>query len=111
MIFRPHRKAFHAWIKRWSLRNRPRKEYTAPFQTKVVVKMRGQMLLCNVNERPSPPLLNIARARWLGRRIEVTLLSIFVEFHTSMKGKKEVLLHKQVGIEPTLASNSISGDI
>ena len=45
------------------------------------------MLLYSVNERSIPLLLGIACALRLRCRTEVTLLAVFIEFHTSLKEK------------------------
>src|SRR5207247_8465311 len=45
MIFHVSGEPLHRWIERWSLRNRPGKQHAAPLQPKIVMKMRGLMLL------------------------------------------------------------------
>lgn len=60
-----------------------------PFQTKIVVQMRGHMLLYGVNERPLPLLLDNAHARRLGCHAEVSLVPVFIECHTSLRRQIE----------------------
>src|ERR1017187_247394 len=84
MIFRLHREALYRRIERGTFRDCPREENTAPLQTKIVMQMRGDVLLHNVNQRVISLLLHIACAARLWCRAEVTLLAVLFEFHMKL---------------------------
>ena len=76
MIFHLHREALHGRIERGALRHGPGEKYAAPFQTKIIMQVRGHVFLHNVSKRLFPLMLGFVRTRRLRCCIEPALLPV-----------------------------------
>ncbi len=82
MIFGLHRQALVLGIDRRALRHRPGQQHAVPFETEVVVQVRGEVLL-HAEEQLVLLFLLLQRgvAAWFRRLAEVAFLAVILECH------------------------------
>src|SRR5260370_555366 len=68
-------------IERWPLRDGPGEQDALPLEAKIVVEMRGLVLLNDIGELSARRALRLGLARRFGRGVKTSFLFVFLEAH------------------------------
>src|SRR5260370_15649190 len=81
MILHLHGQPLHRRVEGWPVRDGPGEQDALPLEAKIVVEMRGLVLLNDVGELSARRALRLGLARRFGRGVKTSFLFVFLEAH------------------------------